>query len=80
MTAQRRHATGTDVLRGCVLTRRDGTHGSSDTFTSCAAWLAALDDVFGMRLDVDRPALDGLWARVQASHEEWLATTAATAA
>ena len=63
VTAQRRHATGTDVLRGCVLTRRDGTLVSSDTFTSCATWLAALDDVFGMRLDVGRPALDDLWAR-----------------
>ena len=79
VTAQRRHATGTDVLRGCVLTRRDGTLVSSDTFTSCATWLAALDDVFGMRLDVDRPALDDLWARVQASHEEWLATSPAAA-
>ena len=34
VTAQRRHATGTDVLRGCVLTRRDGAHVSSETFTS----------------------------------------------
>ena len=79
VTAQRRHATGTDVLRGCVLTRRDGTLVSSDTLTSCATWLAALDDVFGMRLDVGRPVLDDLWARVQASHEEWLATTATAA-
>ena len=30
VTAQRRHATGTDVLRGCVLTRRDGTRVERD--------------------------------------------------
>ena len=79
VTAQRRHATGTDVLRGCVLTRRVRTLASSETFASRASWLAALGDVFGMRLEVDAAALDDLWARVQASHEEWLATSPAAA-
>jgi hypothetical protein len=70
--AERRDATGVDVVRGLMLSRvaRDGL--ASETLTDRDDWLAALRDVVGLRLDGLGPdALDPLWTRVVAAHEAW---------
>ncbi len=79
VTCQRRHATGTDVLRGRVLTRTDGASTSAHTIESQQELLAVLDDVFGVHLDVTEPALAALWSDMTARHEEWLAGQQAAA-
>src|SRR4029078_12639013 len=43
VTAQRRHATGTTVMRGCVLTRRDGDMVTTRTCESLHEWLDVLE-------------------------------------
>ena len=73
VTCQRRHATGTDVLRGRVLTRRDGDTMTTRTVESLGGLRRVLDTVFGLRLDAPRPVLDTLWSAMCASHDEWLA-------
>ncbi len=78
VTCQRRHATGTDVLRGRVLTRSDGASTWAHTIGSRQELLAVLDDVFGLRLDVTTSALAALWDDMTARHEEWLAAQPAT--
>ena len=78
VTCQRRHATGTDVLRGRVLTRTDGASTSAHTIASRDELLAVLDDVFGVRLDVTERDLAALWDDMTARHEEWLAAQRTT--
>jgi arylamine N-acetyltransferase len=69
LTAQRRHATGVDLLRGLVLTRIDGEQHSERVLDRRGDWLAVITDVFGVRLDVEPAALESLWAKVVAAHE-----------
>jgi arylamine N-acetyltransferase len=78
VTAQRCHATGVDAIRGCVLTRRDGGTTSTITFETCAEWLVALDEVFGLRLTAPTAAIESLWTRVRRTHDEWLAASPPT--
>ncbi|HLM64933.1 MAG TPA: arylamine N-acetyltransferase [Acidimicrobiales bacterium] len=80
VTAQRRHATGVDIMRGCVLTHRDGATTSTVTFERRSAWLAALADVFGLRLPAPASAIGSLWSRVREAHEAWTAAIDAAAA
>jgi arylamine N-acetyltransferase len=71
-TAQRRDATGVDVMRGLVLTRVGAGTGPAEPLTDRSDWFAALADVFGLRFDgapTDR--LDTLWERVLAAHLRW---------
>jgi arylamine N-acetyltransferase len=71
-TVQRRDATGTDVLRGRILSRQPA--GERRELTSAAEWYQALADVFGLTLeDVDRHERAELWRRVDAAHEVWQA-------
>jgi N-hydroxyarylamine O-acetyltransferase len=72
VTAQLRLENGTDILRGCVLTRRRDKDSTSTTLDDRTDWFDALDDVFAIRPDAPKPALDALWARVTAAHERWL--------
>jgi arylamine N-acetyltransferase len=69
LTAQRRHATGVDMLRGLVLTRIDGEERSERVLDRPDDWLAVISDLFGMRLDVQPAALASLWIKVVAAHE-----------
>jgi arylamine N-acetyltransferase len=69
LTAQRRHATGVDMLRGLVLTRIDGEERSEGVLDRPDDWLAVISDLFGMRLDVEPAALETLWTKVVAAHE-----------
>lgn len=71
--AQRRDATGADVLQGCRLARVDGAGRREQELTTERDWFAALADVFGLTLDdVSAGERAGLWRRVWAAHEAWL--------
>jgi arylamine N-acetyltransferase len=76
-TAQRRDATGVDILRSCTLTRIDVTGTRHRVLESEGEWFAALADVFGLTLaDVAPDERHALWLRVRAQHEGWLAQRA----
>ena len=71
LTAQRRDATGADVLKGLVL-RRLGEGAAETTIETKEQWSAALGDVFGLDLAVLAPGeRDALWDRLRAAHEAW---------
>ena len=71
-TAQRRDATGVDIMRGLVLTRVGEGAAPSDPMTERADWFSALADVFGLHLRGSSPAArDRLWERTLAAHETW---------
>jgi hypothetical protein len=70
-TAQRRDATGADVLRGLELTRVGDGATPPEALTDRATWCAALRDVFDLRSDGVEPALlDRLWSRCLATHRK----------
>lgn len=77
LTAQRRHATGVDLLRGLVLTRLDGASRVELVLDQPGDWLEVITDLFGMRLDAEPSALAALWAKVSAAHDAWLRSTEA---
>jgi N-hydroxyarylamine O-acetyltransferase len=78
LTAQRRDATGVDVLRGLTLTRV-GDHET--TSGSDVTTLASRDDLVGVLADVflldvsdlDDESADRLWTKVHDAHEAWVA-------
>jgi arylamine N-acetyltransferase len=70
--AERRDATGVDVIRGLVLTRIGRGASSGEPLTKRSDWFAALADVFDLRFDASDPAaLDQLWNRTLAGHRAW---------
>jgi arylamine N-acetyltransferase len=70
--AERRDATGVDVMRGLVLSRIGTGAGSGEPVTRREDWFAALADVFGLTFDSSSPdALDQLWERVVVGHRAW---------
>jgi len=70
--AERRDATGVDVMRGLTLARIGRGAGSREPVTEREDWFAVLDDVFGLRFDSSAPeARDHLWNRVLAAHRAW---------
>ena len=70
--AQRRDATGADILRGLVLTRVGTGTAPSEPLTERDDWFAVLADVFGLRFDgIATEALDRLWERSLAAHHAW---------
>ncbi len=71
LTAQRRDATGVDVVRGLTF-RRIGDRPSRSTIGSPDELAQVLGDVFSLDLAaVDRPAREALWGRLHAAHEAW---------
>jgi arylamine N-acetyltransferase len=75
VTAQRRHATGTALVRGCVLTQRDGDLVTARTCESLREWLDVLEGEFDLAFDdVPHSALDALWGSVRNAHEAWAET------
>jgi N-hydroxyarylamine O-acetyltransferase len=75
VTAQRRHATGTTLVRGCVLTQRNGDAETTRTCESLGEWLDVLEGEFDLVFDdVPPTALAALWASVRSSHEAWAET------
>ena len=75
VTAQRRHAGGTAMVRGCVLTRRDGEVVRTRTCESLHEWLDVLEGEFDLSFDdVPGSALAALWASARTAHEAWAET------
>jgi len=71
LTAQRRDASGVDVLRGLSL-KRIGDGASEQTLTTRAELTDVLGDHFGLDVSsVGDQAWDAVWARVQATHAAW---------
>ncbi|MEP6649752.1 MAG: arylamine N-acetyltransferase [Lapillicoccus sp.] len=72
VTAQRRHAQGTSLVRGCVYTRTDGDVVTAHTCESLHEWLDVLEGEFDLAFsDVPAPALAGLWTSVRRTHDVW---------
>lgn len=70
--AERRDATGIDVIRGLVLSRIGSNGGSQEPLTERDDWFAALADVFDLRFEHSPPgACDALWSRVVDRHRAW---------
>jgi arylamine N-acetyltransferase len=72
-TAQLRHATGTSVVRGVVLTHSDGGVVTTRTCERLGEWLDVLEGEFGMRLDAPKAEVAALWTRVRRAHDTWTA-------
>ncbi|WP_036327710.1 arylamine N-acetyltransferase family protein [Microbispora sp. ATCC PTA-5024] len=89
LAVQRRDAAGVDLLTGLVLKRVGSVPPASSpgpvsedstTLERQEDYFAALADVFGLTLDdVPPPERAGLWERLAAAHERWLAERPATA-
>ncbi|WP_460932637.1 arylamine N-acetyltransferase family protein [Phycicoccus ginsengisoli] len=70
--AERRDATGVDVVRGLVLSRVGDGARTAEPITDRAAWFALLVDLFGLRLEGLSPeARDQLWRSALAAHRRW---------
>lgn len=70
--AERRDATGIDVIRGLVLTRIGSGASTGEPLTSRADWFDVLAEVFDLRFArLPQEALDHLWARVLDGHSQW---------
>ncbi len=68
-TAQRRDATGVDVLRDLTLTRVGEGAAPTEPVTERAEWFAVLADMFGLHFEGIEPrSLDQLWEKTVASH------------
>jgi N-hydroxyarylamine O-acetyltransferase len=75
VTAQRRHATGTALVRGCMFTQRDGDVVTTRTCESLHEWLDVLEGEFDLAFDdVPTSALAALWVSVRMAHEAWVET------
>lgn len=73
LTAQRRDATGVDVLRGLTLARV-GDRTDKRTIESERELVTALGDVFDLDVAaLARPARQRLWADTYDSHLAWVA-------
>lgn len=71
-TAQRRDATGVDVVRGLILSRIGDGASTSEPLLRRDDWFGALADVFDLRFEsLSADTLDALWARVLAAHHAW---------
>lgn len=75
VTAQVRHAGGTEVLRGLVLSHVGTRDDSKRLLTQRDDWFGILADRFGLALDDVAPAAkDQLWARTVQAHHAWEAS------
>jgi arylamine N-acetyltransferase len=73
LSAQRRDATGADILRGLTL-KRVGAGEYETVLTSVVELLDALGDLFYLDVShVSAVARRALWERVSAAHEAWVA-------
>lgn len=71
VTAQLRRGDGTDMLRGCALSRRTGDETQLDIVDRRDDWFVLLADRFGIRPAASPAELDALWRRVVTAHETW---------
>jgi N-hydroxyarylamine O-acetyltransferase len=74
--AERRDATGADVIRGLVLARIGTNNFTAEPLTNRREWFDLLASVFGLRFDASPPgACDKLWVTVLAAHRRWEAAS-----
>lgn len=70
--AERRDATGVDVVRGLVPSRIGAGAFTGEPLTRPAAWFDTLADLFDLRFDGTSPAWrDRLWGNVLSAHRAW---------
>lgn len=75
VTAQRRDATGVDILRALTLTRMGVDGGTQRVVDDRGEWFGVLADVYGLHLaDASPASRDRLWAHANAAHAAHLAT------
>lgn len=73
--AERRDATGVDVIRGLVLSRVGADAFTGEPITRRPEWYDVLADVFDLRFDgAPAPWREHLWTTVQRAHEAWEAS------
>jgi N-hydroxyarylamine O-acetyltransferase len=74
--AERRDATGVDVIRGLVLARIGTNAFTAEPLTSEQEWFDLLASVFGLHFDASPPGTrDKLWDTVIAAHRQWEAAS-----
>ncbi|MBW5446547.1 arylamine N-acetyltransferase [Cohnella sp. CFH 77786] len=67
-----RHAGGSNELRGCVWSNRDGNGTRKTEIQTKTRWFEVLGDVFGETLaNYSRLERDDLWKKARSKHEEW---------
>jgi hypothetical protein len=70
--AERRDATGVDVIRGVLLARVGSNAFTADPITRQSEWFDVLADVFDLRFEVMPPAWrQRLWDKVLDAHRAW---------
>lgn len=70
--AERRDATGVDVIRGLVLARIGTNAFTAEPITSRQEWFDLLASVFGMHFDASPPESRArLWDTVLSAHQGW---------
>jgi arylamine N-acetyltransferase len=70
--AERRDATGVDVIRGVVLARIGANANVREPITDQSAWFEVLASVFDLRFDTASPQWRGrLWDAVLRAHRAW---------
>ena len=70
--AERRDATGVDVIRGLVLARIGTNAFTAEPLTRKQGWFDLLADVFGLHFDGSPQGMrDKLWDTVLAAHRRW---------
>ena len=70
--AERRDATGIDVIRGLVLSRIGANARSCDPLVTRGDWFGALADIFHVRFEHSPPGTrERLWSRVVERHHAW---------
>jgi N-hydroxyarylamine O-acetyltransferase len=75
--AERRDATGVDVIRGVVLARVGANANTCEPITHESDWFAVLADVFDLRFEATSPEFRRrLWETVLAAHHAWEANGA----
>lgn len=72
--AERRDATGVDVIRGVVLARIGSGAFTADPITRQTEWFDTLADVFGLRFDASPDTRRRLWDAALHAHRAWEAT------
>ena len=71
-TAQRRDATGVDIVRGLMLTRVGEGIAPSEPLVQRDDWFAAVAEIFDLRFEsCSREQLDTFWTRQLATHRAW---------
>lgn len=68
----RRFGTRVDILRGCVLSERDGAGERARDIDSCDEWWEIVIDGFRLAYgDLAAAEREDLWLKVRATHEAW---------